>query len=328
MNLVKNPGFEQGNASWADWGNAGAIKSNRRTGSYSMRNGSGARGRGQDLPTVRASRTYTLSGYGKVSIAGQHGSIGIHMIDANGSQTQRYLRFDRTGYVKKSVTFTTPAGTRLVRVWMWKQADAPAVFFADDLSVVEKLPVPPPATPPPPPPPPPPPTSSMTLEQYIALARGFDLAAVGARMGSTQPSDNRGADPEVPLAPIRLFNGEDISDSIYYNFGTRGTDYGIYWATEGQVLYVPDSPEDAGVDRVQIAAFSHDTLQLVPEPAKLIGSHPEPAVLEQSWLDATGGSLGRPLAIDRAGWITYSENGFMIFSSGLVGAGAVNNVVK
>lgn len=105
-----------------------------------------------------------------------------------------------------------------------------------------------------------------------------------------------------------------------YNFGTPKAEAGNYWCTQGQVLYVPDKRSDAGVDRIIIGDYNHNTLQFTPAPSWWGGSHPEPGVLEDSW-----GEVGRPFFVDRA-YSAYSGIGFIIFNNGLVGSGSVNNV--
>jgi hypothetical protein len=91
------------------------------------------------------------------------------------------------------------------------------------------------------------------------------------------------------------------------------------------VLYIPDKPNDHGVDRVDVASYGHHCLQFKPEHAWWGGAHPEPAVTQKGWTQIAGGPIGMPFAIERAYW-SFSQNGFMLFTSGLIGAGSVNNV--
>jgi hypothetical protein len=158
--------------------------------------------------------------------------------------------------------------------------------------------------------------------RYAALAHPGDLATMDERLGPRAKAQP-GAKPEtVPIAPMLRM---PFGNKPLYNFGTPAADPGNYWSTQGQVLYIPDQRQDAGVDRITVGAYSHHALQFTPVPAWWGGSHPEPGVLDASWRKLAGGDLGQPFAIERA-YSSFSENGFMIFTSGLIGAGAVNNV--
>jgi len=165
---------------------------------------------------------------------------------------------------------------------------------------------------------------------YAAEASAADLGAINRMLGpgwSDFPHDSK--DTEFPTAPAAVEkhsgkigrNGQGFS----YQWGTPTADPGGYWTTQGQALYVPDKPEDAGVDRVEFGGFGHNALNLIPAHAWWGGAHPEPGVKQKHWAALTGGRHGQPFAIARSTQ-AFSENGFMLFKSGLIAAGAVNNV--
>ncbi|MBA3936039.1 MAG: hypothetical protein H0X38_01125 [Planctomycetes bacterium] len=171
--------------------------------------------------------------------------------------------------------------------------------------------------------------------RYGALSHPVGIAGIDALMGPrANPTAARkrksasigddAKESDVPLAPIIK---SPIGAKTPYNFGTPSTDPGPYWTTQGQALYVPDRAGDAGVDRIHVGCYGNHTLQFVPIPAWWGGSHPEPGVEQESWKQLTGGNLGMPFFIERA-YSSFSENGFMIFTSGLIAAGSVNNVPK
>ena len=165
---------------------------------------------------------------------------------------------------------------------------------------------------------------------YLREALGADLQTINRMLGPDYEYFHKGAKPEeFPTLPAATDqstgkigrNGKGFT----YQFGTPVADPGGYWSTEGQLLYVPDKPGDPGVDRVDVASYGHHCLQLKPEHAWWGGAHPEPGVKQKAWLEAAGGSLGQPFDIERAYW-SFSENGFMLFKSGLLAAGAVCNI--
>jgi len=172
--------------------------------------------------------------------------------------------------------------------------------------------------------------------RYGAMAHPSDFAAIDALLGPRTAGTAAAVKPAVPgistkptsaTVPLAPIIPSPIGAKTPYNFGTPSKDPGGYWCTQGQVLYVPDRPDDIGVDRIHVGAYGNHTLQFTPIPAWWGGSHPEPAVKQKAWSELTGGHLGRPFFIERA-YSSYSENGFMIFTSGLIGAGSVNNVPK
>jgi len=165
---------------------------------------------------------------------------------------------------------------------------------------------------------------------YAAEALAGDLGAINRMLGpgwSDFPHESKDADfPTAPAAEQKHSgkigrNGQGFP----YQWGTPTADPGGYWTTQGQALYVPDKPEDPGVDRVEVGSFGHNVLNFAPAHAWWGGAHPEPGVKQKHWAELTGGQLGQPFAIARSTQ-AYSENGFMLFKSGLVGAGSVNNV--
>lgn len=167
-------------------------------------------------------------------------------------------------------------------------------------------------------------------EAYVREALSYDLMSINRTLGPDYEFFHKGGKaeefPTLPAATDKSSgkigrNGQGFT----YQFGTPVADPGGYWTTEGQVLYVPDKPNDHGVDRIDIASYGHHCLQLKPEPAWWGGSRPEPGVLQKSWPQAAGGPIGKPFAIERS-YCSFSENGYMLFTSGLIGAGAVNNV--
>ena len=166
-------------------------------------------------------------------------------------------------------------------------------------------------------------------DAYQREALAGDLQTIHRMLGPDYEAFSHSGKTDVPTIPAAVEkhtgkigrNGQGFP----YQFGTPVADPGGYWTTQGQILYVPDKAGDFGVDRVEMGSYGHHVLNLKPGHAWWGGAHPEPAVQQKPWAQLVGGPLGQPFAIDRA-YGSFSENGYMIFKSGLIGAGAVNNI--
>jgi uncharacterized protein (DUF1800 family) len=176
---INNAGFESGNTSWTNWGNSGAIASDARSGSSSMRVGTGRGGRAQ-LVSLAPSASYRLSGWGKVAAAGEVGWIGVTIKDGAGRELKHMVEIRETSYTNKSVTFTAPSSVREAWVWVWKDAGRGAYFFADDLALARVSTSD--APPPPAPLPPPQPVGSVQLKS--ALGTNLCMDVVGGNRTS------------------------------------------------------------------------------------------------------------------------------------------------
>ena len=166
-------------------------------------------------------------------------------------------------------------------------------------------------------------------DAFARQALAADLQSINLALGPDYEAVHPGGGESAPTAPAAVTR---LSGKIGHNgqgfpfqLGNPTPDAGGYWTTEGQVLFVPDKATDLGADRVDVASFGHHCLNLKPEAAWWGGAHPEPGLLQSSWLGASGGKLGQPVAIERS-YAAFSENGFMIFKSGLLAGAAVNNV--
>jgi prepilin-type N-terminal cleavage/methylation domain-containing protein len=137
VNIVLNTGFESGNSNWVDWGNSGAIQSNAHSGSYSMRMGTAAGGRAQNIGNSGGSSTRIVSGWGKVSTSSERGYIGVNYLNASGTQIgKQTLTYTSTTYGYQQVTLVVPSGTTTFQVWVWKDAGF-GYFYADDISLTQ-----------------------------------------------------------------------------------------------------------------------------------------------------------------------------------------------
>jgi hypothetical protein len=133
-NLLVNPSFEQGLAPWEDWGNSAVVANpNAPNGSNELKIGTGAGGVAQTIST-QPNTIYTLSGWGRVSTAGEIGWIGVHYLDSDGNQIapQSLTAFDNTTYERKQLSVQVPPNTARLRVWAWKHSGE-GYFFVDNI---------------------------------------------------------------------------------------------------------------------------------------------------------------------------------------------------
>jgi hypothetical protein len=169
---------------------------------------------------------------------------------------------------------------------------------------------------------------------YLRLALDDSIAAVDKRLGpdaeqlakaagvkktTAKKAAGKNEEPPIYLRPVQQSpkigrNGAGMP----YSLGTPVTDPGDYSSTDAQVMYIPDKTGDPGVDRIEILGMGHMTFCFLPAPTWWGGSHPEPMVKTGSWLQATGGSLGAPVAVAR-GYGRWCNSALMVFRSGLIG---------
>lgn len=139
-NLLSNPGFEQGVASWTNWGNISALPSNAHGGVYALRTGTAGGGAGQTLTTLTPGTAYALRGWGRVGAAGETGWLGVTLTHTSGAKTEDGVSYTETAYVQKGFTFTTPSDLESVTVWGWKGPGIGSYFYADDLELTRASP--------------------------------------------------------------------------------------------------------------------------------------------------------------------------------------------
>jgi hypothetical protein len=140
-NLVVNGGFSDALDHWYVENDTGVADGVGRRGGPAVRIGSGGGYADQQLP-VAPGRTYRLQAWGRVSIDGGSGVVGIIYHDAAGNRLEGEepspLVMNETTLTRQSLTFTPPADAATVRVYFWKPS-SPAELIVDDVSVREYL---------------------------------------------------------------------------------------------------------------------------------------------------------------------------------------------
>ncbi|HEY8967414.1 MAG TPA: carbohydrate binding domain-containing protein [Candidatus Methylacidiphilales bacterium] len=129
-NRLSNPGFETGDASgWANsYGNYHIVTGNAHSGTYAAQIGYGS-GIRRTVAGLTPNTVYTLSGWVKVTTAGQHAYLGA---DTFGG-TSVSVSTTSAAYVKLSLTFTTGASNTSASVWVYESGADPC--YADDLAL-------------------------------------------------------------------------------------------------------------------------------------------------------------------------------------------------
>ena len=137
--LLLNGGFEEQDKYWQKWGNDVTDTSNIHSGRYSLKIGTGEGGRGQVVGAIVAGATYTLTGNGKVPNLKNEGcAIGMDFLNAlekKISSTAPALAVSG-GWSTSAITVKAkaPAKTKLVRVWIWKNAGSSNCYI-DNLAL-------------------------------------------------------------------------------------------------------------------------------------------------------------------------------------------------
>lgn len=136
-NLVLNSGFEDGYKNWTDiYGGIFLDNVNTHKGNYAMRIGNSTGGIGQIIKqNVYEKKSYTFSAWGKSSSVYSTCIIGVDCLDASGRIIRRgisQLEFNKLSYEQKTDSFTTPAGTAQLRVYICNNT---GYVYADDIRI-------------------------------------------------------------------------------------------------------------------------------------------------------------------------------------------------
>jgi len=139
QNLLLNPGLELGDEHWWDeewYPSATRVDSGARQGTWCLRVGPEGGRRAQQLPAVRPLTRYRLSAWGRVSVAGEKGTVCVEGYDRSGARFEHSIAFAGLEYECKAVEFTTSAEVCWIRVVVRKD-DGPGYLYIDDVSLVE-----------------------------------------------------------------------------------------------------------------------------------------------------------------------------------------------
>jgi len=125
-NQLANPGFESGVASWTDFGNSSSVTGNAYAGTFSLRVGTAAGGRSQNVSSIASGAVYHASAAGKFSstASSEGGWLLAKCYNASNTllATQSVPFADATSFAIVSCTLTPPAGTSYISAQVWKDA--------------------------------------------------------------------------------------------------------------------------------------------------------------------------------------------------------------
>lgn len=178
-------------------------------------------------------------------------------------------------------------------------------------------------------------TGAIDPVAYAAFAGATDLESVDQRLGPDYEFFHTGATEELPLVYER-----SGLDGLYYDGDCRLENFDRYWsgAYAGNILYAPDDPADAGIDRVRFSwrytdepnaatcyIFRTDLEKLEPDENLWFTKSPDPCVEQATWAALSGGSPpAHPVALERSRY-DWSHAGIVAFPNGLVGATGYGN---
>lgn len=134
-NLVSNPGFESGKDNWYELGESRAttiVTPGAVDTSKALCIGTDEGGLGQLITGISAGNSYTLSGFGKVSVTGETAFLGVDFLDSNGrklSGGKIQLLYSSTSYAQKAITFTPVKGTVKIQVFTYKNPGTGYVYL-------------------------------------------------------------------------------------------------------------------------------------------------------------------------------------------------------
>jgi|GEM_PF-4605020 len=141
LNLVRNWGFEVDELAWEDWGNSSVVGTGVHAGSFALRVGPGAGGRGQVVGGLSPGRRYRLDAWGRIEAPGEQAWFGITFSDAFGQEiAEHHDRIVSTSYSSQALQFVAPPDFARVTVWCWKNQGA-ANFYIDDYCLSEAPPL-------------------------------------------------------------------------------------------------------------------------------------------------------------------------------------------
>lgn len=128
--LLKNGSFEQNKEFWDDWGNAFVIKDIVAKGTKAIKLLDDG-GMGQIIEKIDTGKTFEISGFGKIDVAGEAAILGVDCFDGiNPKPFKKFgIEFTTTEYEQKSLKFTIPERTVMLQVFIYKNPGNGAAYL-------------------------------------------------------------------------------------------------------------------------------------------------------------------------------------------------------
>lgn len=131
VNLLLNPGFENGEDGWSVWGGAQIVESNAHDGRFALQAGT-SNGAEQRVANLEPNTTYRLTGWVKTDDPNETITMGVK--DHGHPETKVGVASEM--YVELDLEFTTGFGSDTATVYAYKHGGT-SVGYADDVSLVE-----------------------------------------------------------------------------------------------------------------------------------------------------------------------------------------------
>jgi hypothetical protein len=133
-NLLLNGTFENGLASWVNWGNT-TTSSQAAAGTSAAQVGTAAGGLGQRVSGIVPGNTYRVTAQAKVSSAGETGYLGLKFMDGAGNSLQdAVVPFRSTSYASAQVELVAPPNATTALAYVWKNAGS-GFAFVDEVEL-------------------------------------------------------------------------------------------------------------------------------------------------------------------------------------------------
>ncbi|MEZ4365411.1 MAG: hypothetical protein R2939_03875 [Kofleriaceae bacterium] len=158
------------------------------------------------------------------------------------------------------------------------------------------------------------------LAGQLATEAGIDYR-FGQRYAHYHPTPEEF--PTHYLPPDRVLHQDMGNVDLAYQVGGEQTpDPGGYNSAEGQLLYVPDDPADAGLDSLSVLEVAYAVIITKPTLPWVLGGggHPDPVVTSEEALALGHGPLRQPVALARSrGNDIWSMDAVVAFAGGQIG---------
>lgn len=127
-NLLLNGTFENGLASWVNWGNT-TTSGQAAAGTSAAQVGTAAGGLGQSVTGIVPGNTYRVVAQVKASSADETGYLGLKFLDAAGNSLQdAVVPFSSTSYSSAQAELVAPPNASTALVFVWKNAGSGFAF--------------------------------------------------------------------------------------------------------------------------------------------------------------------------------------------------------
>lgn len=166
------------------------------------------------------------------------------------------------------------------------------------------------------------PAGAQARPGYAAVVAGeWTAENVDRALGPSFDALNPGAKDDRP----KLYKPQSKSGNCGFanrinpfELGDRCSTDNDYWSESGQVAYVPDDPNDPGLDRIQVYAYYDHVFAISPRLDYASGTpHPDPQTREKSYARLLGHPPKHPVAMVR-NYAMLQNEALVLYRGGLL----------